>query len=535
MSDEDTYMQHVTLTSEIQRSSTHVLCGPADLTLRPGQKIILECPMVYKEAGDVRVIRARLSLESSAFDLNYSSPITSSEDWYIHSEKGVYTRHVPAEDPTAITIFPKPPKLEISLPSVVSQYYVGEYVELEVEITNGEEEEINVEANCHIFDSLGQELHCELPPTSAKVKVIEATNEAPLESQDTIQIGWLNPSQRRTFSLLFTAPFDPTSLSIEIISTYNLASDSETLISKTFSGSLEVSNPLEADYQVSTYTHPEPWPNFFSGDKHLEQDSSDTESPPAELGSAIARAWLVTARLTSFASDDLVLDRVELNCTKSHGSALYTITPRIPPSLPRLAPDQHHIHHFELVMRTSDPEERRPVTLDLALDVSWRRGEGNSPSHSAESSESMSYGTQVTTSLLLSPFIVPSPEPRAVCTASLLDDAPQDSPVILLRYTMENPTMHFLTFSVMMEASEEFAFSGIKSTNFNLVPLSRHTVQYHIVPHTTDKDNLQQIILRPDLKITDVYFGQTLKVLPGDGASSDKEGLFISLGDHQNS
>lgn len=492
--------------------------------------------MIYREAGDVRAVRASLSVDASTFILNYSAPIAVDElsgDWYVESEKGVQKRRLSVEDPTAITIFPKPPKLEIVLPSVLDQYYFGECVVVEVEITNSEEEEASVDANFQILDALGQELHCELTSVSAESKATNGANEADSGMEKKIKLGLMNPSERRTFSLSLIAPTEPTSLSVEIVSAYCLTSDPETLISKTYSGSLEVNNPLEADYHTSTYIHLEPWPNFFSVDKILEDDS-DTSSLPSELDSGIARAWLVTAQLTSFASDDVVLDRIELECTKSHGRALYTISPRIQSSLPRLAPGQQHTHDFELVVHTPDPEERRPVTLDLALDVTWRRAEDNNLSHPIEGGDTTSdlrnQKTLVTTSLLLSPFIIPSPEPRAICSASLVKDTPENYSVTLLEYTIENPTMHFLTFSVAMEASEEFAFSGIKSTNFNLVPLSRHTVQYHVMPHKLAEDASQQIMLRPDLKITDVYFGQSLKVVPGDGVSSDREGVFICIG-----
>ena len=529
-------LQNVKLTSEIQRNSTHILSGSADLTLHPGQSIILECPITYKEAGDVRAIRASASIDLSAFSLNYAAPIFSDETsacWHVHGEKGVQKRQLTLEDPTAITIFPKPPKMEIALPNVLSQYYVSEQIVLEVELNNSEEEEANAEASLQIMDASGQQLPYKILSESTESKATQEWIERPAESEKAIRIGRIGPSENRTFAISLSAPNDPTSLSLEIASAYYLIGDPETSMLKTLSRTLDVSNPLEADYQVSTYIHPQPWPNFFSVDKIFGPDHPDKSITSAELDSGIARAWLISAHLTSFATDDLFLDNIKLVCSKLHGSAVYTMTSRDQSSLLELAPNQQHVHRFELVVRTTDLEERRPVTLDLALNVTWRRVETNSSSRLVADNQHThsvkAQRTSVTVFLLLSPFIITSPEPRVVCTASHLVGNPQAHPVILLAYTIENPTTHFLTFSTMMEASDEFAFGGSKSTSLNLVPISRHTMRYHVMPLPENNQDSQHTILRPDLKITDVYFGQTLKVVPGDGVSTDKEGIFVDL------
>lgn len=49
-------------------------------------------------------------------------------------------------------------------------------------------------------------------------------------------------------------------------------------------------------------------------------------------------------------------------------------------------------------------------------------------------------------------------------------------------YTLENPTSHFLMFDLTMEASEEFAISGPKLKSCNILPMSRQTVSYNLLP-----------------------------------------------------
>ena len=41
--------------------------------------------------------------------------------------------------------------------------------------------------------------------------------------------------------------------------------------------------------------------------------------------------------------------------------------------------------------------------------------------------------------------------------------------------------MHFLTFSLAMEASDQFAFSGPKLSKISLTPMSRRTVEYDLL------------------------------------------------------
>ena len=528
-------IQQITLRSEIQRNSTHIHSGVADLILFPGQTIILECLMTFREASEVHAIRANLSIDTPAFNLYYSAPIITNEsfgDWYFGSNQGLHKRRLPVEDSSTITILPKPPKLAIELPSTYNQYYIGELVTLEVQLSNGEEEEANVDAEARIRDASGHEIICNRTIKPAESGSANRSNETFNEPEGVVEIRRMEPSEKRIIVISFTAPENPTSINLEITCSYHLVSEAETPISKSFSTNLEVSNPLEADYQASIYVHPEPWPNFFSVDKLLEQDQSDASLISSELDSGIARAWVVSAQITSFASDDLFIDSIDLVCQRTHGPATFTITPCKDHSMSRLAPNQQHVQQFELVVRTADPEERHPITLGLALDVRWRRAEPddlltlettNDPGNKEDQLKS------VTTSLLLSPFIISSPEPRAICTASRPADSPQKHRVILLEYTIENPTMHFLTFSTVMEASDEFAFSGSKSTSFNLVPLSRHTVQYHVMPLVGVGEGSDRIVLRPDLRITDVYFGQTLKVTAGRGVSMDKEGVFVNL------
>ena len=123
-----------------------------------------------------------------------------------------------------------------------------------------------------------------------------------------------------------------------------------------------------------------------------------------------------------------------------------------------------------------------------------------------------------TSSLGVKPFPVSMGEPRVLASAIGDDTLPG---MIYLDYTIENPSMHFLTFSFTMEASEQFAFSGPKTTVIQLVPLSRHTVRYNLLSFK------QGLWIQPQLVVVDTYFKKTLRVLSTEGMRSDKKGILV--------
>ena len=81
--------------------------------------------------------------------------------------------------------------------------------------------------------------------------------------------------------------------------------------------------------------------------------------------------------------------------------------------------------------------------------------------------------------------------------------------------------MHFLTFELNMEASEEFGFSGPKLRTLNLLPMSRQSARYNLLPL------VRGAWITPNLKVLDRYFNKTLKVQATEGLRVDKKGVSI--------
>jgi len=94
--------------------------------------------------------------------------------------------------------------------------------------------------------------------------------------------------------------------------------------------------------------------------------------------------------------------------------------------------------------------------------------------------------------------------------------------MIHFEVTIENPSNHFLTFGVQFEPSEKFAFSGVKASTLQLVPLSRRTMTFRLVPFTRgDWIGPVRCVIR------DRYFQKILKIAPTEGVRIDKEGIFV--------
>ena len=153
-------------------------------------------------------------------------------------------------------------------------------------------------------------------------------------------------------------------------------------------------------------------------------------------------------------------------------------------------------------------EDRSPSTIDTTLHLRWRRANGDATTATT---------TTTTTILPVPRLYIPLREPRVLCEAAVAS-----TEVIRLTYAIENPTNYFLTFGLLMETNEDFAFSGPKQTSLQLLPVSRTTVEYCVFPY------VRGAWIRPGLKVVDRYFNKTLKAAPGgDGVAVDKVGLMV--------
>ncbi|OBT69351.1 hypothetical protein VE03_01068 [Pseudogymnoascus sp. 23342-1-I1] len=482
------------------RSST--LVGDESLQFLPGQTHIFELSCPLREPGKAKAISATFALAAPLFDLECITEfghVSTRDMWW--SQKAARKRVV-RTDPHSIVILPKPPKMEIKFQALKDQYYTNEPIDLNVDIFNGEDEESLASLEVTIAnDGAGTP---RLPfkiiiPTAPQSDVEYTPND---EAPPIAKLGSISSSDTISAIVVLGPILIQSTYEITLQLKYNLVSDLETPITRTAAIRLNIGSPFEANYDFSPRLDSRSWPSFFDPN---EGKASSTDQVAA-LG--LPQKWNLTARYCSFASEALIVEDVSLAILSLNGgvacSAIHPL-PNTSLGLPIL-PEALAESHFDVLTQKLSLDDRRSASLDLSLLIQWRRDVPESPSN--------------TSTLPIPRLLVASSEPRVLTKLSYSENTIQ--PMVLhMEYMIENPSMHFLTFSVVMEPNDKFAFSGSKQSTIQLLPLSRRGIKFNLLP------NVRGEWVRPQLVVTDRYFQKVLKVAPGDGMKGDKEGILI--------
>jgi hypothetical protein len=171
----------------------------------------------------------------------------------------------------------------------------------------------------------------------------------------------------------------------------------------------------------------------------------------------------------------------------------------------RVSPKSLDQAEFDVFTQKLSLDDRGTATLDVSLAIKWRRDVE---------------GSAVNTTVLAVPrLLVSSSEPRVLGAVSYSGTIPS---MVHFDVTIENPSNHFLTFGVSMEPSEKFAFSGVKQSTLQLVPLSRRTMRFRLLPFSRgDWIGPIRCVIR------DRYFQKMLKIAPTEGMRLDKDAIFF--------
>ncbi|KAH6678509.1 Gryzun, putative trafficking through golgi-domain-containing protein [Halenospora varia] len=473
--------------------------GQADLTFRPSQTKVFEFSSLLREDGSVRAISATFSIISDTFDLDYEhafeSTITPDLWWGKYGVK----KRIARANASSLVVLPKPPKMELKFVEIQGQYYTNEQIILRLEVLN--EEEADAIANLEVR-LLGEGA----PPITLKAENVSETETGEDDGEEALNgtpLGKI-PKAASTIVEVIIPPIDlPSVYELGLKASYNLVSDIETPISKALTMQLEVINPFEANYDFSPRIHLDPWPSFFA-----HEDSGDAAVLAAERKAhGLSQKWCLTARYASFAIEDLIVEDVDVEVIGTHGNIQCSTNKliEIPEGGLRVSPRNLEEALFDTYTQKYSLDDRGTATLDVSLAIKWRRDSPNSPTN---------------TSILAVPrLLVSSSEPRVLGAVSYSAKIPS---LIHFDVTIENPSNHFLTFGLTMEPSEKFAFSGVKQSTLQLVPLSRRTMRFRLLPCVRG-DWIGPV----HCVIKDRYFQKVLKIAPTEGMRGDKEGILI--------
>ncbi|KAG0649795.1 Trafficking particle complex subunit 11 [Hyphodiscus hymeniophilus] len=478
------------------RDGRPAMSGETCLTFRAGRIRVFQFGSLLREAGEARAISATFVIASDFFDLEYVqtfSERTSTPDiwWGENSSKRKLVRN----NAFAITILPKPPKMEFHFLELQEHYYTNEEVKLQLEVVNGEDADSITDLEVHLLGESAPLLTLRMAGSSNKPDNSDEGN-----SHSKFALGNIAAAASCIVELLIP-PIDlPAVYELTMKTSYNLVSDLETPVSRSMSTQLTIINPFEANYDFSPRIHPDPWPSFFT---HDEKDDKPEEIDPRGL----SQKWRLTSRYFSFAAEDLIVEDLNVEVLGTNGG-IHCYAKKafsIPEAGIRVRPKSLEEAEFDVFTQKISLDDRGTATLDVSLAIRWRRDEE---------------GSTINTTILGIPrLLVSSSEPRVLGAVSYSGTVPS---MLHFDVTIENPSNHFLTFGVSMEPSEKFAFSGVKQSTLQLVPLSRRTMRFRLLPFSRgDWIGPIRCVIR------DKYFQKVLKIAPTEGMRLDKDSIYI--------
>lgn len=486
------------------------LTGNTNLSIAPGHTRIICLRIVPREAGELSVASITLLFDDEKFSLAITSSDLeqSSAQWWETRHGLPFPRTLGQESNAfnSITVQPKPPKLRIEAIGMRKAYYTNEAIIIDFDLVNEEAEDAVVSVKVNMISPV---------EGSAQIKWLEATagdsvrSEAGIITLPPRNLGTIQSSGKTAVSICVDDTVVAVDHEIEIIATYTLVSEPETILTRSLAIDVGVIRPFEANYEFIPRLDKDQWPSFFEA----PLPETDSSAP-----SGLRHQYSVTSNLYSFATEPITIEAILLIATKISGGAVCssstgivrtqsdsTSTEDATAISAVILPDQTETFDFDLSVQKLILGDRHTVGVDLALEIGWRR----------QDSETVN-----STVLEVPKLVAAMSEPRVMLTIS------QAGPVgslefsaYRLHFMIENPSMHFLTFNVSMDASEDFAFSGPKAGALSLVPISRQSLTYRILPNKKDE------WIGVHLNVVDAYFGQTLRVLPGGSdVRVDKKG-----------
>lgn len=484
----------------LQKMKSDCLQGSSDLILSPASSKVFSLAALPFDAGRIELSRISLCVQEEDFNFEFILP----GDDFPHQDcawdlkgQNLGKSATQSERSTSIEVLPKPPKVRIELPDLFKTYFTGEHISLNIQVSNEEDEESSVDIKINLYDQATS------PPVLRWGTVDEDTEPTIDENaKGTLKtsLGLMASSETRLLTFNFQSGVKPAEHTLEIIAHYFLLSDPDTPVSKVVSIDMLIMRPLEANFDFVPQIHEKQWPSFFQ----LDEESKTPDTVVKAVGPC--QRWTVAAAIASFASMDLVLEAIDLQLTTAPENVVFTIWPKDDnrSATATLPPQETQERRFVMDLQKASFEDCRTTYFDLQLRILWRRDTADAPTAIAH--------------LQLPELVIPYGEPRVLASASLESAKPGK---VHVDYMIENPTMHVLSFSVTMDASEDFAFSGPKATSLQLVPYSRHVIRYTLLPFAHGR------WIDPQVKIIDQHWHKILKVNATGDMKGSKRGVLI--------
>lgn len=489
-----------------------LLLGPCNLTFAPGTTKAVSFDIVPRDSGNMEAISVTLCIEGPDFDFEVvvaNSDFLRPENLWFKSKIGLSKKALGNENSSMVRILPKPPKMRIEIPSLKKSYFTDELVALDFHMINEEQMGADVLLEVRLIGH------------SEKIPDINLVSEVTLPEGTTenfyhdgvgnrsgklysVSIGQLASAETRKINITLQAEPNATEYSLEMKALYHLLSDPDTLITKIVLIELEFIRPFEVNYSLVPRVHPTPWPSYFNMEDHDENSGSVSKEDIAASGPC--QNWSMTAKIASYGTEAIIIEDVRLGLLNDPDDAMCGIAPALGSVQGEaiIMPAELQRRKFDLEVQKYSLEDSQPTALNLQIEIQWRRKSSLASSNIC--------------SVAVPELVIPFGEPWVLAVAK---NEQQKNGLVYLEYTIENPSMHVLSFNLSMATSEEFAFSGAKATSLQLVPLTRHTVRYSLLPLVRGR------WIQPQFRALDLHFNKTLKIHATEGLRSDAKGTFI--------
>ena len=487
-------------TPALQKVNFDCLQGSSDLKLLPASSKVFSLAALPFDAGRIKVSRISLCVQEEDFDFEFILP----GDDFPHRDcvwalngKSLCKSRTRSERSTSIEVLPKLPKVRIELPNLLRTYFTGEHISLNIQVSNEEDDESSVDIEIKFYDQAisspilrwGTLEEDKTPSVGEDTKGILKTSLGPMASSET-----------RLLTFNFQSGVKPAEHTLEIIAHYSLLSDPDTPVSKAVSIDMLIVSPFEAKFDFAPQIHEKQWSSYFNVDE-------ETKTPDTMVTAVgLCQRWTVTAAIASFASIDLILETMDLQLVDAPENVMCKIWPNNDnrSAAATLPPQEIQERRWVMDLQKASFEDCRTTYFDLQLRLLWRRDTAGAPT-------AIAY-------LHLPELVIPYGEPRVLASAILERAKPGK---VHVNYMIENPSMHVLSFSVTMEASEDFAFSGPKATSLQLVPYSRDAIRYTLLPVVHGQ------WINPQVTIIDEHWHKILKVHGTGNVKGSKRGILI--------
>lgn len=475
--------------------------GTSDLTLSPGHTTVLELNIPLREPGEASAALLKFTVNNDAFTLTHTASVQKAGKghvWYT----GTARRRMARTHPQSTRILPRPPKLEIKDVDHLDQYYTNETIELPFDIVNEEDADATAKIGITILSE---------DPPNFRLRTADGAESRALadEEESKLQdapLGPIKASETSRIAVILTAADRTTAYTLTLKVSYSLVTDPATTIMQSATYRISVASPFEANYELLPRLHPDPWPSLFDHEG-VQYPSAESSGPSHGL----AQAWCLVTRYASFASENLKVLNLDVEVAPAHGVQCQTSKRKtLPAEGLEVSPKTIEETQFDINVKRASLDDRNPMGLDVSFVVQWARLNSEP-------------GTANRTLLAVPRLPIFNTEPRVLGAVSYTQQLGKDDyTLMLLSITIENASNHFLTFGLTMDPSDEFAFSGAKQTTLNLLPVSRRTVTYRLLPLVKGGS-----WVRPNLTVKDKYFQKVLKVVPTEGMKTDKEGFLV--------